>query len=192
MRFDVLFALVALAAAETVPRGQSIRDFSASKMSTKRAPGSFKSFSTPFGARSHKQALPDANRRDFLRLSGFAFLSLHRLNKAAKAAESNEKYYKNYSRKELEYFDGTDGKPIFIALKGVIFDVTAKAKFYGPGAIYGIFAGRDASRGLGKMSLEMVDVENPHTEDFTEKDMESLNKWVSRFETKYPVVGSLK
>eukprot|EP00467_Chlorarachnion_reptans_P024815 CAMPEP_0114489188 /NCGR_PEP_ID=MMETSP0109-20121206/1749_1 /TAXON_ID=29199 /ORGANISM="Chlorarachnion reptans, Strain CCCM449" /LENGTH=126 /DNA_ID=CAMNT_0001665669 /DNA_START=140 /DNA_END=520 /DNA_ORIENTATION=- len=107
-------------------------------------------------------------------------------------AEGNERFYKDYSRKELEFFDGTDGKPIFIALKGKIYDVTSKAKFYGPGAIYGMFAGRDASRGLGKMSLEKQDVDDPRTNDFTEKDLESLNKWVGRFESKYPIVGRLK
>mmetsp|Transcript_24003 Transcript_24003/g.33565 ORF Transcript_24003/g.33565 Transcript_24003/m.33565 type:complete len:129 (+) Transcript_24003:139-525(+) len=112
--------------------------------------------------------------------------------KQARASDGNEKYYKDYTRKELTYFDGTNGKPIFIALKGVIYDVSSKAKFYGPGAIYGLFAGRDASRGLGKMSMDQQDVEDPRMDDFSEKDAESLQKWVQRFESKYPVVGRLK
>jgi len=42
------------------------------------------------------------------------------------------------------------------------------------------------------MSMDPKDVEEPRTDDFTEKDVESLNKWVARFESKYPVVGRVK
>eukprot|EP00466_Bigelowiella_natans_P007776 jgi/Bigna1/86955/estExt_fgenesh1_pg.C_150162 len=119
-------------------------------------------------------------------------LSIALGSKLARASDGNEKYYKDYTRKELTYFDGTNGKPIFIALKGIIYDVSSKAKFYGPGAMYGLFAGRDASRGLGKMSMDQQDVDDPRMDDFTEKDAESLQKWVQRFESKYPVVGKLK
>jgi predicted heme/steroid binding protein len=48
---------------------------------------------------------------------------------------------------ELAQFDGTDeSKPIYLAINGTIFDVSANRRTYGPGGSYHIFAGRDASR----------------------------------------------
>lgn len=49
--------------------------------------------------------------------------------------------------KELQAYDGKDPtKPIYIALNGTIYDVTAGARVYGPGGSYSIFAGKDAAR----------------------------------------------
>ncbi|KAL1302817.1 hypothetical protein AAFC00_003154 [Neodothiora populina] len=48
---------------------------------------------------------------------------------------------------ELAQYDGADpSKPIYIALNGTIYDVTAGARMYGPGGSYHFFAGRDAAR----------------------------------------------
>ena len=48
---------------------------------------------------------------------------------------------------ELRQYDGTNSfLPIYIAVNGTIYDVSASPKFYGPGGGYHIFAGRDASR----------------------------------------------
>jgi len=52
---------------------------------------------------------------------------------------------------DLSAFDGQDpSKPIYVAIKGKVFDVSAKREMYGPGAGYNIFAGKDASKGLGE------------------------------------------
>ncbi|KAF2816547.1 uncharacterized protein BDZ99DRAFT_458406 [Mytilinidion resinicola] len=49
--------------------------------------------------------------------------------------------------KQLEAYDGTDpNKPVYIALNGTIYDVSAGRKTYGPGGSYHFFAGRDAAR----------------------------------------------
>jgi len=41
------------------------------------------------------------------------------------------------TRKELKEFDGNDAKkPILLACKGTIFDVSSGRDFYGPGNIY--------------------------------------------------------
>lgn len=54
---------------------------------------------------------------------------------------------------ELSAHDGRDAaKPIYVAIKGKVFDVSPKREMYGPGAGYNIFAGKDASKGLGKLS----------------------------------------
>ena len=48
---------------------------------------------------------------------------------------------------ELRAYDGTDpDKPIYLALNGSIYDVSAGRSFYGPGGGYHFFAGRDAAR----------------------------------------------
>ena len=48
---------------------------------------------------------------------------------------------------ELQRYDGTDPKlPIYLAINGSIFDVSASPSRYGPGGSYHFFAGHDASR----------------------------------------------
>ncbi|WPH03499.1 Hypothetical protein R9X50_00637900 [Acrodontium crateriforme] len=48
---------------------------------------------------------------------------------------------------ELQAYDGSDpSKPLYIALNGTIYDVTAGARVYGPGGPYHMFAGKDAAR----------------------------------------------
>jgi membrane-associated progesterone receptor component len=54
----------------------------------------------------------------------------------------------------LSQHDGSDpNKPIYLAIKGTVFDVTAKKEMYGPGGSYNIFAGKDGSVGLGTSRL---------------------------------------
>ncbi|CZT01122.1 related to DNA damage response protein [Rhynchosporium agropyri] len=48
---------------------------------------------------------------------------------------------------DLKAFDGSDPtKPIYLAINGTIYDVTAGGRHYGPGGSYHFFAGKDASR----------------------------------------------
>jgi len=48
---------------------------------------------------------------------------------------------------DLTAFDGSDPtKPIYLAINGTIYDVSAGARHYGPGGSYHFFAGKDASR----------------------------------------------
>lgn len=48
---------------------------------------------------------------------------------------------------QLSAYDGKDlSKPIYLALNGTIYDVSAGRHMYGPGGSYDFFAGRDASR----------------------------------------------
>ncbi|KAK8210497.1 hypothetical protein IWZ01DRAFT_503318 [Phyllosticta capitalensis] len=48
---------------------------------------------------------------------------------------------------QLKGYDGSDAsKPIYLALNGTIYDVSAGRHFYGPGGGYSFFAGRDAVR----------------------------------------------
>ncbi len=51
-----------------------------------------------------------------------------------------------FSSEHLKTFDGTDSnKPIYIALDGLVYDVTAGKEFYQVGGSYHDLAGRDSS-----------------------------------------------
>ncbi|KAJ4897521.1 Membrane steroid-binding protein 2 [Raphanus sativus] len=59
------------------------------------------------------------------------------------------------TEEELKQYDGSDSeKPLLMAIKGQIYDVSQSRVFYGPGGPYALFAGKDASRALAKMSFE--------------------------------------
>ncbi|CAM1504005.1 Fc.00g015960.m01.CDS01 [Cosmosporella sp. VM-42] len=48
---------------------------------------------------------------------------------------------------ELAAYDGTDAeKPLYLAINGTIYDVSAGSRIYGPGGSYHYFAGCDAAR----------------------------------------------
>ena len=48
---------------------------------------------------------------------------------------------------QLAYYDGKDGRPAYVAVKNVIYDVTGY-KVWLDGAHFGILAGTDASMGF--------------------------------------------
>lgn len=92
---------------------------------------------------------------------------------------------------QLKQYDGSDpSKPIYVAVKGRVFDVTTGKSFYGPGGSYCMFAGKDASQALAKMSKNDEDVCGS-LENLSEKEMQTLNDWEKKFEAKYPVVATL-
>ncbi|CAI9274891.1 LOW QUALITY PROTEIN: probable steroid-binding protein 3 [Lactuca sativa] len=92
---------------------------------------------------------------------------------------------------QLKQYDGTDpSNPIYIGVKGRIFDVSTAKSFYGPGGSYAMFAGKDASRALAKMSKNDEDVIGS-LHGLTEKELGILDDWEKKFEAKYPIVGSL-
>ncbi|GJX99839.1 probable steroid-binding protein 3 [Tanacetum coccineum] len=92
---------------------------------------------------------------------------------------------------QLKHYDGTNpSNPIYISVKGRIFDVTTGKSFYGPGGSYAMFAGKDASRALAKMSKNDEDV-IASLDGLTEKEIGILDDWEKKFVAKYPIVGTL-
>ncbi|KAF7310197.1 Cytochrome B5 [Mycena indigotica] len=92
---------------------------------------------------------------------------------------------------QLEAFSGADpAKPIYVSIKGTVFDVTRNAATYGPAGSYALFAGRDASRALGMSSLKPEDA-LPDYAGLAEKDRKVLDDWHAFFLKRYNVVGKV-
>jgi len=99
---------------------------------------------------------------------------------------------RDFTREELRQFDGsTPGQPIYIGIKGKVYDVSPRADFYGPSGPYGCFAGRDASRALAMGSLEEKDIANHSLEGLDASELEALEEWIQSYEMKYDVVGTI-
>lgn len=96
------------------------------------------------------------------------------------------------TEEDLKQYDGTDPKkPLLMAIKGQIYDVSQSRMFYGPGGPYALFAGKDASRALAKMSFEEKDL----TGDISGLgpfELEALQDWEYKFMSKYVKVGTIK
>ncbi|KAG4939685.1 hypothetical protein AAZX31_16G171600 [Glycine max] len=96
------------------------------------------------------------------------------------------------TEEELKAYDGSDPeKPLLMAIKGQIYDVSQSRMFYGPGGPYALFAGKDASRALAKMSFEEKDL----TGDISGLgpfEVEALQDWEYKFMGKYVKVGTVK
>ncbi|MQK21486.1 cytochrome b5 domain-containing protein [Escherichia coli] len=96
------------------------------------------------------------------------------------------------TEEELKAYDGSDTeKPLLMAIKGQIYDVSQSRMFYGPGGPYALFAGKDASRALAKMSFEEKDL----TGDISGLgpfELDALQDWEYKFMSKYVKVGTVK
>ena len=105
--------------------------------------------------------------------------------------------FRTYTPHTLLPYNGEDGKPIYFAVRGRVFDVSPGRNFYGPGGPYSNFAGRDASRGLayGSFDEDMLtkDLDGPldPLEGLGKDEVEALEGWEGRFLEKYDVVGKL-
>lgn len=105
--------------------------------------------------------------------------------------------FRTYTPRTLLPFNGENGSPVFMAVRGRVFDVSTGRNFYGPGGPYANFAGRDASRGLASHSFDedmlTKDLDGPldPLEDLDAEQIEAVEGWEARFTEKYEVVGRL-
>ncbi|XP_072265940.1 neudesin [Pyxicephalus adspersus] len=95
-----------------------------------------------------------------------------------------------FTEDDLSKYNGEqDDEPIYMAVKGAVFDVSAGKEFYGKGAPYNALAGKDSSRAVAKMSLEPQDL-TYDTTGLTEEQLKSLDEiYESVYKKKYPIVG---
>lgn len=97
---------------------------------------------------------------------------------------------------QLKEFDGKDtSKPVYVSIKGTVFDVSSKRDTYGPGGSYALLAGKDGSVGtpclgvslflcsycfdyaaLGKSSLKLEDA-IPDYSKLEPSEKKALDQW---------------
>ncbi|KAF9354041.1 hypothetical protein BGX26_008194 [Mortierella sp. AD094] len=98
-------------------------------------------------------------------------------------------FSRKFTADELAQNDGTkEGSSIYVAIKGTVFDVSAKKAMYGPEGGYHCFAGKDASKALGKSSLKPEDCVADYSE-LNETERKTLDDWYVFFEKRYAIVG---
>ncbi|ORY48454.1 cytochrome b5 [Rhizoclosmatium globosum] len=98
---------------------------------------------------------------------------------------------RTFTHAELSEFNGTDpSKPIYLALKGQVYDVSSKPQLYGPEGQMHQFAGKDCSRVYG-LSARAEDFLVDYS-SLNEQEMEALENWVSFYDLAYKVVGTLR
>src|ERR1700744_4744548 len=99
---------------------------------------------------------------------------------AAADADAGD-HLREITKEQLSEHDGNDSnKEVWVAVKGIVFDVTKNRGAYAPGKGYSIFAGKDASKALGKSSLKIEDCESDYSE-LDEGEVKVLNDWLAFF-----------
>ena len=98
---------------------------------------------------------------------------------------------RDYSLAELSGFDGSDpSKPLLIGVRGYVYDVTRGRDFYGPGGPYGMFAGKDCTRALAKVSFD-ADLFTGDLSGLDRDELDKLEEWIEMFDGKYRRLGRL-
>jgi len=91
---------------------------------------------------------------------------------------------------ELASYNGVDKKEIYVSVKNIVFDVTNSDHYNKTGEGYNIFAGKDISIALAKMSFDPKYFNNYGKIKITDKEEEVLNDWYTRtYDAKYTKIG---
>jgi|TARA_B110000008_G_scaffold36495_1_gene32939 FKBP-type peptidyl-prolyl cis-trans isomerase 2 len=97
---------------------------------------------------------------------------------------------RTFDLNELRMYNGQNNMPIYLGCNGLVYDMTAGAKFYGPGGTYGFMAGYDATVALAKFSMNPGFLNQKWIlEEFEENELNTLANYCRTFEKKYPIVG---
>jgi len=92
---------------------------------------------------------------------------------------------------QLREMNGEDDRPVWVCIRGRVFDASAGRRFYGPGGPYARFAGRRVGRALAKFSEEMDDCTDD-LDGLSRIQLDGLADWEARFAEKYDLVGPIE
>ncbi len=93
---------------------------------------------------------------------------------------------------ELADMDGEDGRPLYLAIRGRVYDVSGGRHFYGKGRSYHHFVGRDASRAFATGCTQPACLV-ANLDGLSASDRKEVDRWVELYEfhDKYSYVGRL-
>ncbi|KAK3580758.1 hypothetical protein CHS0354_023043 [Potamilus streckersoni] len=105
-------------------------------------------------------------------------------------SEINGEPARIFTAEEIRKYDGSDPKkPIYMGVRGVVFDVSDGKGFYGKGSEYNALVGKDATRAVAIWSLEPDDLV-PDVNDLPDFKLKMLDEtFQETYMRKYPVVG---
>ncbi|KAH7187376.1 hypothetical protein DER44DRAFT_853955 [Fusarium oxysporum] len=81
--------------------------------------------------------------------------------------------------------------PIYVAVSGIVYDVSSSRALYGVDGPCASFAGRDITVALAKGNMDLAGVKLEDSA-LSETEMISLRKWEQKFIDEYEAVGLLK
>ncbi|KAJ2551396.1 Dihydrodipicolinate synthase [Coemansia sp. RSA 1878] len=127
----------------------------------------------------------------FARGSGADYFTMDKVRRQAVATK------RTFTPRELCEFNGKDeSTPVYLAIRGIVYDVSKSRHMYGPQGPYCNFAGRDASRGLALSAFDesvLTDLDAPidPLEELEKSEQASLDEWIEFFGGKYTPIGTL-
>eukprot|EP00002_Diphylleia_rotans_P038949 TRINITY_DN8922_c0_g1_i3.p2 TRINITY_DN8922_c0_g1~~TRINITY_DN8922_c0_g1_i3.p2 ORF type:complete len:112 (-),score=16.97 TRINITY_DN8922_c0_g1_i3:105-440(-) len=78
--------------------------------------------------------------------------------------------------------------PIYVAIKGRIYDVSPAAELYGPSGRLNVYAGREPNRAIAMGSDCLSDMVHD-VSDLTAKQLRNLDAWEQDFQQRFLPVG---
>lgn len=114
-----------------------------------------------------------------------------KITENAEKVEEEEIVLRDFTLEQLREFNGVNGKPIYIAIKGEVYDASKGTQYYGEDAPYHCFAGRDATRAMAKFSFDEAELANPDISDIGPFEKGMLEDFIHKFKYYrcYPVIG---
>ncbi|KAL8269583.1 hypothetical protein Esti_006500 [Eimeria stiedai] len=99
-----------------------------------------------------------------------------------------------FTLEQLKECDGKEGRRLFVAIQGLVYDVGAHEAgrhFYGPQGAYALFAGKEVTTALAKMALEEHFLNQPPSSwsSFSEEEKKCICSWAKKLSAKYPLAG---
>lgn len=97
------------------------------------------------------------NLLTFLSFAIFAFVTIRLFFSLGSKNTVKADEIKKFTPSELQFYDGSNPDlPIYLALDGKVYNVTAGKKIYKKGAIYHFLVGKDSSVDLREVAVDIL------------------------------------